>query len=144
MCSRTAPILEGAKKEFVDLLNLGVGHKIKQQLESHQIANIRDLHTFGSITVSSDNPIRVLFSNDQKSIKLFSGNNSINKLKLELAHDPSQFTLLEAANGSVDEQLRFREAVIMKNQPLSAKIPPLRISQSVSYTHLTLPTIYSV
>ena len=129
MCSRTAPILEGAKKEFVDLLNLGVGHKIKQQLESHQIANIRDLHTFGSITVSSDNPIRVLFSNDQKSIKLFSGNNSINKLKLELAHDPSQFTLLEAANGSVDEQLRFREAVIMKNQPLSAKIPPLRISQ---------------
>ena len=129
MCSRTAPILEGAKKDFIELLNLGVGHRIKQQLESHKIANIQDLHTFGSITVSSDNIIRVLFSNDQKSITLFSGKDSINKVKLELAHNPSQCTLLEAANKSVDEQLRFREAVIMRNQPLSAKIPPLRTSQ---------------
>ena len=126
--NKVAPVIGGVKEEFKSMLSRTIGYRASQRMRDGTIASIQDLHTIGEITVTSENIIRVLFSPDHKSITLFSGKNSINKLKLDLASDPTQSTLLEAANTMVKECQKFREDAVMNHQPLSDKIPPLKQS----------------
>ena len=74
-------------------------------------------------------------------VQLHSDGSNINKINSELEHNPDVLSYLTSR---IEESNLMKDSRTLDEQILGSKALSDTNSEAVSYTHLTLPTIYSV